>query len=271
MKDPKVYIDFDTALAACRAKGAGWHLQSNALWAAIMGWCYANNTVPGGNTNYGAEYNAAHKKGIRLISIPATGKPGELPPGAAGFLVSRFTKDGIADLVGNVWEWVAGLRLVNGEIQIIPNGNCMKADCNMGASSTEWKAIMPDGTLVNPATAGTLKLDGASASAGVRINTTIQYPTSGEGYFYQAFSGIAAASGVNIPQLLYGLGLAPITGVTYGNGTVYIRNHEAERLPFRGGNFSDTASAGLPALNLDNPRSRSDYHIGFRAAFYETL
>jgi len=272
MKDPKVYIDFDAALSACRAKGAGWHLQSNALWAAIMGWCYANDTVPGGNTNYGAEYNAAHKKGIPAYIDTASGKTYRTATGSGpASWYHDFTKDGIADLVGNVWEWVAGLRLVNGEIQIIPNGNCMKLDCNMGATSTEWKAIMPDGTLVDPGTAGTLKFDGATVSSGIRLNTTIANPTSGDTSFSQAFSGLAAADGVNIPQLLYGLGLAPIPGVTYGNGTVYMRNHEAERLPSRGGGFSSTANAGLPAMGLDYPRSFSGSGVGFRAAFYETL
>ena len=81
---------------------------------------------------------------------------------------------GIADLCGNCWEWVSGARLVNGEIQIIPYGNSMKSDCSMGADSTEWKAIMPDGRLVEPGTAGTLKIDRTSGSdAKLRINTGV--------------------------------------------------------------------------------------------------
>ncbi|RAZ53480.1 hypothetical protein DK853_46110, partial [Klebsiella oxytoca] len=54
---------------------------------------------------------------------------------------------GIADLCGNVWEWVAGFRLLDGEIQIIPYGNSMKSTCSMAAASTEWKAIKADGSL----------------------------------------------------------------------------------------------------------------------------
>ena len=34
-RDPRVYIDFDTALAACEQKGEGWHLMTNAEWAAV--------------------------------------------------------------------------------------------------------------------------------------------------------------------------------------------------------------------------------------------
>ena len=81
---------------------------------------------------------------------------------------------GIADINGNLWEWTGGLRLMDGEIQIIPYGNSMKLDCDMSAESTLWKAIKQDGTLVEPGTAGTLKLDQASASAGIRVNTKVE-------------------------------------------------------------------------------------------------
>lgn len=62
--------------------------------------------------------------------------------------------------MGNVWEWVAGLRLVNGEIQIIPDNDAAFASTDMSASSPLWKAIRAsDGALVSPGTSGTLKYD----------------------------------------------------------------------------------------------------------------
>ena len=51
------------------------------------------------------------------------------------------------------------MRLVDGEIQIIPYANSMILTTSMAASSTEWKAIAADGSLVAPGTAGTLKWD----------------------------------------------------------------------------------------------------------------
>lgn len=39
-----------------------------------------------------------------------------------------------------------------------------------------------------------------------------------------------------------------------------------ERLPIRGGNWNNGASAGVFALNLNNARSNSNSNIGFRPA-----
>lgn len=176
---------------------------------------------------------------------------------------------GIADLNGDVWEWTGGFRLMNGEIQIIPYGNCMKLDCDMSEDSTLWKAIMPNGSLVAPGTAGTLKIDQTSATAGIRINTTVQYPTSGDTYRNIAFKTLTAASGVTIPKLLIALGVFPDSGITgYGNDQIWMRNH-GERLPLRGSSFSNPSNSGPSALSLDNPRSCSYDRVGFRSAFCE--
>lgn len=155
---------------------------------------------------------------------------------------------------------------MDGEIQIIPYGNCMKIDCDMTAASTLWKAIMPDGTLVEPGTAGTLKIDQVSASAGLRINTTVEYPTSGEAYRNIAFKSLTAKSGVNIPKLLIALGLYPEESATYGNDQIWARNH-GERLPIRGSSFSGASNSGPSAFLLNSVRSDSSGGVGFRSAF----
>ena len=273
-KDPRAAIDFDTALSVSRNKGAGWHLMSNALWAAVQNWCYKNNTPPRGNTNYGQDFNNPHEKGV--VSYKYTSGEqllnGRTATGSGPVTwYHNYDSSGIADLCGNVWEWVAGLRLVNGEIQIIPNGNSMKLDCNMGASSTEWKAILPNGTLVDPGTAGTLKYDGKTGSGGVRINTTVEFPSSGTGDRNEMFKTVTAADGVSIPQILRGLGLYPDSAHAYGGDRLYLRNHEAERVPFRGGSWHSTSDAGVAALSLGNARSVVSASIGFRAAFCEKL
>ncbi len=273
MKDPRASITFDAALTACRAKGAGWGLNTAALWGAIMSWCYKNETVPRGNNNYGASYEAAHEKGIAAAYDSST------PPKVTRTLTGsgpetwyhNHQTTGIADLVGNVNEWVAGLRLVNGEIQVIPYSDALKSSVNMGEGSTEWKAIsFADGSLVEPGTAETVKFDGKTASSGLCLNTQIVNST-GETYFTEPFNNLAVAggSGLTIPAILYALGLAPIPGNTYA-GTVYVNNNAAERLPYRGGNYGNASAAGLGyAMGLSNPRSYSSGALGFRSALFE--
>ena len=177
---------------------------------------------------------------------------------------------GIADINGNVWEWTGGLRLVDGEIQIIPYGNCMKLDCDMSAESTLWKAIMPNGSLVAPGTAGTLKIDRTSASdSTLRINTSVTTRTTDSNDTSVVFKSVQAVSGVSIPKLLIALGLFPDSGITgYGNDRYWARNN-GERLPLRGSGFHTASGSGPSALHLDFPRSHSLGSVGFRSAFCE--
>ena len=268
-EDPRVYITFDQALQMCRNKGDGWHLHSNALWAAIQSWCYRNKTVPHGNGNYGKDYSNPHEHGVTTY-IDGNHGGGRTATGSGPVTwYHNYDSSGIADLCGNIWEWVAGLRMVNGEIQIIPYGNSMKADCNMSATSTEWKAIMPNGTLVAPGTAGTLKYDGETATGAPRINTAVEFkPGTDDGYYWRQFGTLAAKAGVDIPPMMKALGLAPIPDYEYGNGGFWIRPQAAERLPIRGANWNNTTGAGVSALYLTDPRSISDVDVGFRAAYY---
>ncbi len=263
-KLPRAYITFDQALAACRKKGSGWHLNQTGIFGAINLLSQKLGTVPHGNTNYGKDYYHSYEKGIQPQgeanrTLTGSGEP---------TWYHNHDMSGIADICGNLWEWTGGMRLMDGEIQIIPYGNSMKIDCDMSTDSTLWKAIMPDGTLVEPGTAGTLKIDQVSANAGLRINTAVEYPTSGETYRNIAFKSLAAKDGVNIPKLLIALGLFPEESATYGNDQIWVRNH-GERLPIRGSAFHDPSHSGASALFLSSPRSHSDGGIGFRSAFYE--
>lgn len=273
MKDPRAWITFDAALEACRNKGAGWHLHTNALWAAIQNWCLKNNTVPHGNSSFGRDVANQHEHGVVTYRYTDNGKEydGRTATGSGPVTwYHNYDSSGIADLCGNVWEWVSGLRVVYGEIQIIPGGNAMKFDCNMSATSTEWKAIMPDGTLVAPGTAGTLKYDGESLNGAPRINTTVEFkPATEDPTYYRMFGTLPAKSGVNIPPIMKALGLAPISDYTYPNGGFWVRPQSAERLPIRGGYWGDGGAAGVAALYLPDPRSFSDHSVGFRAAFFE--
>ena len=268
MKDPKCYVTFDQALQYCRKKGAGWHLNQNGVFAALVLWAEKNGTIPRGNTNWDASYEKAWERGVNTY-IDGGHAGGRTATGSGPVTWNHdHSAAGIADLCGSCWEWVAGMRLVDGEIQIIPYGHAMKPDCSMGPDSTEWKAIMPNGTLVEPGTAGTLKIDRTSASdATLRINTSVTTRTTDSNDTNGVFKTTAAVSGVTIPKILIAAGLSPETGMT-SPGHYWARNN-GERLPFRGSGFNYTSDGGVAALILHNPRSSSYNNVSFRSAFVE--
>lgn len=263
-KDPTCYINFDRAVQVCRNKGAGWHLNQNGVFAAINLWCQRNGTVPRGNTNWGSSYEKAYEKGITTY-IDGSHGGGRTATGSGPMTWSHnYDMSGIMDLCGNVWEWVSGIRIVNGEIQIIPYGNASKNDCSMAADSTEWKAIKPDGTLVDPGTAGTLHYDWVSGKLviGTATNSTFANSTP--------FGNVAAASGVSLPQIAIAAGLVKDSADNYGTtGHYNYVNSDGERLPVRGSSFGNTSHGGVGALNFRNERGDSVNRVGFRSALFE--
>lgn len=271
MQDPKTSITWDAALAACRQKGSSWGLMPFSLWGAIALWSKKNGTMPRGNNNYGSDHGYPHEKGVETYFDSGAGKTGRTATGSGPATWNHnWLPDGIADLNGNVWEWCAGMRLVMGEIQIIPYADCMLSTSDMSESSSHWKAIMPDGTLVAPGTAGTLKLDYV-ASKWTLCTTITSQVDSGRDCL---FKDMALADGVTCPQILKELGLFPdgaVVDETYGNDRFYANNGATERFPFRGGNWSSTSGAGVFYTNLNLPRSHVRTNIGFRSAYYGEL
>lgn len=268
MKDPKTYVNFDQAETYCRNKGRGFHLMTNAEWAAIALWCKKNNTMPRGNNNYGQDHAYPHEKGVgtyfdgnKKVLRVATGS------GPATW-AHDWTNEGVFDMSGNVNEWAGGLRLKDGEIQIIPNNNAATGIIHSPTSSL-WKAIMPDGSLVEPGTTGTLKYDYvATPATGGKIQLTnilANQQQTEDPYAYQTFETLTAKSGVNIPMVLKSLGLFPVDA-SCGGDNLYMRNL-GERLPLRGGYWHFTSAAGVFDLDLTDPRALSTYNVGFRSAF----
>lgn len=264
MRDPRASLNFDQAVAYCRNKGKGWSLTPYSLWSAIALWCRKNGTMPRGNNNYGADHAYGHEKGV-----PTYYESGKIARCATGSGPNTWNHnwmpDGIADLNGNVWEWCAGMRLMNGEIQIIPYANCMAADASMGASSTLWKAIAADGTLVEPGTAGTLKYNYVSG----HIQLTSGDITPEDTWRGDTYQNMTLDSALTVPEIAKALLIYPDEpGGDYGGDGHYM-NNSGERLPLCGGGWNNTSDAGVFHVNLNNPRSDSYANIGFRSAYCE--
>lgn len=259
-KDPATSLTFDDALNYCKAKGAGWHLMTNAEWAAIALWCKKNGFMPRGNNYYGSDSSAAYEKGKETYFDSGAGKTGRVATGSGPVSWAHDnTNQGIFDMNGNVWEWVGGLRTNVGEIHIIENNDAADNTVDQTLNSIRWKAISSvDGSLLAPGSANTLKYDGKNPpKISTAVTTTASVNTT--------FETLAAEAGITVPNIMKALGLAPIDAA-HGGDRFYV-NSDGERMPCRGGNWGSGANAGVFALYLLYPRSSVSTSIGFRSAY----
>ncbi len=266
-QDPANCITFDRAVEVCYNKGAGWHLMTAAEWGVLHNLITAAGLEPRGNTAQGKSHIKAYERGVLSPQNPAnvyrtlTGTGGK-----------NWEALGVNDIVGNVHKWIVA-RLVNGEIQIVPNNNAAIHNTDLGVNSAAWRAIMPNGTLVAPGTAGTLKFDytgnHANGTAAFHITTALEHQQADDnaGYGAKDFGTLTAKSGVTIPDLLKALAFFPNSDKT-GRGFMYFRNN-GERLLVRGGSYGDGGNAGEALGSFTYPRSLSHVTVGLFSAFVD--
>ena len=270
-EDPKASINFDTARAACEAKGAGWHIMTNAEWAAIALWCRKNSLMPKGNNSYGKDTTES-----TVVAIPTSDQNGAAYTGTTIGRVATGTGPvawshngqvtGIWDLNGNVWELMGGYRTVGGEIQILANNDAADLDNPQNDTSAKWMALLEDGTLVAPGTANTLKWDYPATNVITLSKTITVQADAARG---TEFKNLAKAADVAaVPEILKALGLYPADTGDHGGDFFYMNNGAGlERLASRGGHWLNTSIAGVFALRGTDPRSGAGTGLGFRSAF----
>ena len=281
-KTPKNYVTYDQAVAYCKAKGAGWHLMTNWEWAAIVLWCLKNDFQPRGNTNYRRSHAATFEVGGAVDG----GKPGVASGdgrtfGGSGPASWRHNNcfQGIADLVGNVWEWQGGLKIKDGQIYM-PNDNDFNlAEAQWPAQGVYFDAsVGPVGGATSVANGTPILSNGISkftetpTPAGGGDERDITYTAiTGETSWQQtalsaAYANITLATRQRMAQALIAPKVAAADAAIVAKGQIAVRNY-GERLPFRGGCWADGAGVGLGALSLNNRRSNSTANVGFRPAF----
>ncbi len=255
MLDPAVNVTFDVAVAACITKGEGWHLMTAVEWEYLLNQSREKDTMPHGNTDYGTDYYHKEEKADCNGCGYGRSKTGSGP--------ATWNHDntiyGVSDLNGNVWEWLAGLRLLNGIIEHIPNNDAALTGCDLSRDSKAWQQLRTE--------RGPVRVEVESGEITITDRAAVEDYTPD-------YDGTRIADLKidlqEVPQALKDLGIVPDNRAESELSTyVYFDATEGEWLPFRGSAFSNTSNSGASALYLDNPRSNSDDDFGFRSAFYE--
>lgn len=244
---PAVNVNHDEAIRICEAKGPGWHLITNDEWAALARQSWENDTVPTGNTNSGKSHSHPEQKGTTYQNSYGKTLAGS---GPIEWNHDR-TAEGVADMVGNVWEHVGGVRFLNGQAQIIPN-NEAAAGADQSPDSKEWTAIYTP--------------DGDPVYYNVKDGEIVLQPTAPEGKDYDGvpFCDLHERADMDVPDKLIELGLYPAPG--YESEEYFWLDTDGERCVARGGTWLSGADAGVFSLSGPGSRSHVSWALGFRSA-----
>ena len=258
-----VQPNYDNAVLYGKNGGNGCHAVTNAEWMEIAMSCFQDGFQPKGNNDFGKDSQDANSP--EYYGVPAYWYSNRIARVLNGSGPISWMHDGspwgVWGMNGNFFQWTTGFRQKAGEIHVIPNNDAALPETDHSATSEAWKAMLGDGSLVAPGTAGTLKYD---ATSPISIATEITSRGSVNSYFGD-ITGIA-------PNLAKLLGLAPAgSAANHGLDRIYIRNDASgsysETLARRGGDWSYGGIGGVFTLTLGYPRSYSSYAVGARPAF----
>ena len=244
---PAVNISHDEAIRLCESKGEGWHLITNDEWVALGFWSWDNDTMPTGNTASGKSHSHPEQTGTTY-----EGGCGKTLTGSGPVQWNHDgTAYGVADMCGNIWEHVGGVRFMDGMPQVIPN-NGAAYGADQSKDSTEWEAIYTE--------------DGDPVYYNVHGGEITLQPVHPDGTDYDGvkFTDLEVRSDMDVPDKLKDLGLYPADG--YESDEYFWLDSDGERVIYRGGYWNNGANAGVFYLNGNNSRSNANTNVGFRAA-----
>ena len=245
-QQPAVNINHDEAIRLCEAKGPGWHLITNDEWAALAHQSREKGTLPRGNTNSGKSHSHPEETGTTYPD-----SYGKTLTGSGPVTWNHDgTAEGVADMCGNVWEHVGGIRFVDGQVQVIPD-NGAAAGADQSKDSPEWAPIYTaDGDPVY------YNVEGGH----IKLQTVEPEEKDWDGEQFTELD----ASLIDMPEKLIELGLYPAPG--YESDEHFYLDTNGEGIVRRGGAWSDGVGAGVFCLGGNSSRSSSRAHIGFRSA-----
>ncbi len=206
-KTPWVNINANSARTRSEELNSNSFMISHEVWAMLCWNMLAGGFQPRGNTEYGRSHSDTEEFGRR--------QDGRVPNdrnGSAYILTGSGpmewghdgTPFGIMDLVGNVWEWVDGMKMVDGQFIVAEY---------TGQPEVDWDAT------------------------GVYINESGQFSDSAPSTLNsgnQVWGSMPKASDYSGSERLQRLMIEPIA-CTSGLSGRFFWNLDGERFPFRGG------------------------------------
>lgn len=275
--DPKGKIKYYDAVAACEAKGKGWHLMTKAEFALIAQICAQNGFLPWGNNLDGKDYREELCR-----AVPAKDGHTETGSGPLTWYHDK-TYAGIADLNGNTSCWMGGIRLFYGELQILPDNDAADTSHSLAPDSADWRAIdgttgeliVPDG---NGTTPNSLKLDFNDRFAKKTCTCGWRW-TAGEAankvdkkrgdIFADTHTDETVCD--KAKELLKGVGLLPVSSNpnTYEQCKFWANNGGGDLRVHCGGSYHDYYDSGVFFVRMCDDPDHGTMGIGFRACYVE--
>ena len=200
-----------------------------------------NGTLPHGNTNYG-KYRGNQEEGCETYdgSRMLTGTGPDT-------WTHDHTAFGVEGLCGDIYEWMRGMRLMDGKLEIA-NNNDAAMPIDLSENSSLWLPVE-----VGEESVYLVVEDGE-----LRFTTEEPEDTDYDGCRWKDVK-----FDFNLPEVMKNLGLFVGEPETY----IYA-DMNGERLPICGGSWYSGSNAGVFSVHLRDPRSISYSYVGFRSAYY---
>ena len=239
-QQPAVNINHDEAIRLCEGKGPGWHLITNDEWAALAHQSRKNGTLPRGNTDCGKSHSHPEETGTTYRD--SSGDSKTLTGSGPVTWNHNHTAEGVADMCGNIWEHVGGIRFLNGQVQVIPD-NGAAAGADQSKDSKEWTPLYT--------------ADGDTIFYNVEDGEIKLQPVAPDSKDYDGVPFVDLdGSALEVPEKLIELGLYPAPGY---EGTDYFwLDTDGERIVIRGGDWYNGANAGVFYFDGGNSRANVD-------------
>lgn len=248
-KKPCNNITLDDAENMCFNKGEGWHLMTAAEWGLLANLCLRNGTLLHGNNCRGGGYAGEQEQGVcddKDCYITLTGS------GPVTW-THDHTPFGVHGLCGNVWEWLRGLRIKDGHLEIAPN-NDAAMPIDLSADSGLWKLLRD-----NNGAQLVVSVDDDVVTVAPKFHIEISSDFGGGSW---RDADICCDSEVMKALALY---------CGEPDACFYVDASDGEWCLARGGRYSSGSYAGVFAAALGNSRSYSSASTGGRSAFYRKL